>query len=778
MARNNVMVRGILLVFCLALGTVLAVFSQSGGLAREAAGGSYTNPVSKGTVDTFPDPVSIRAKDGYWYAYTSTEPVLQSKGDDSDHYLSTIRSDDMVNWEYVGDVFTEETRPDWHPEGSRLWAPDVRYLNGKYYLYYSVAKPPPGPDDFFTVGVATAPTPTGPWADSGGPVIPPKGACDTFTDIDPAQYTGPDGTRYMLWGSFRNLCVAEMNAEATRVVGPVREVYKGPVEGGYVVRHDGYYYLFASESNCCFGEFSGYQVRVGRSESPTGPFVDREGIPLTAQKTKGAFVLSANGNKWVGPGHQSITTDLAGQDWLVYHAIDKTDPFMDPPRENINRRQLLIDRLDWIDGWPVVRAGEWASEDGQPAPVTEWAAGSEFNDEERLDAGWRREGAARDGWRKASAEDTLGYVRQAAPARRASYLVSRDQAPADVRAEADLRLPAGSSGAAGLLVAYRDPNNHVVAWLDAGANALVTDALVAGRSAGRRTTPLPDDFRFGDWHNVAVEIRGTSMSVEVTEARMGDPVAVQDRALPATAAGAGSVGVASSKARTEADNVGAAPLYEPAKEVEPPDVGALDPAYSDEFDDGVQPATEPGSPWSWVRQPEGQETDGVYRWPTDGKDLFANDDSASVLVRDAPEGEYTVEVKLGFDGTVPYSQAGLLAYEDDDRYIKLVSNVTGAGPDYDGFMYQTEFAKEILPNPYGLMFVGSPAETTWLRLTHRVDPDNGEHEFRAATSRDGESWVRGGVWSFPADTSPRIGLVSMNTPGATAEFDYVRTYRP
>jgi arabinan endo-1,5-alpha-L-arabinosidase len=60
---------------------------------------------------------------------------------------------------------------------------------------------------------------------------------------------------------------------------------------------------------------------------------------------------------------------------------------------------------------------------------------------------------------------------------------------------------------------------------------------------------------------------------------------------------------------------------------------------------------------------------------------------------------------------------------------------------------------------------------------------NGEHEFRAATSRDGERWIWGGTSTLPADTDPRIGLISLgkqdpDDPSATGQFDYFRVYRP
>ena len=760
------------LIHWLGLGIALALallLAAGAGSAQETTG-SYTNPVSRGVFDAFPDPAIIKGKDGYWYAYGTTDPVRQSFGDNSFHYLPMARSKDMVHWEYVGDVFTNSNRPTWHPaQDTYYWAPDIRYLDGKYYLYYSVAHF--GSDSLFTIGVATAPTPTGPWTDSGGSVIQGE-TCPPTTNIDPAEFTDRDGTRYLYWGSYGAICAAKLTPDGKRLADSTdvtQVTYGGQAEAPYVVRRGDDYYLFISEGGCCSGALSSYEVFVGRSDSPLGLFKDREEVSMMASRRGGTLVLAANGNKWVGPGHHSIATDLSGQQWFVYHAIDKNNPYLEPPREDINRRPLMIDRLDWIDGLPTVRAGAWASEDPQPAPVSAFAVGDDFNGDTTLGAQWRREGAAQDGWQLASEQDAGGYVRQSSPSSKPSYLVSSGQAPADARAEADLRLPPGSTGAAGLVAGYRDPGNHVVAWLDAGAKALVTDVLVNGQSTGKVETQLPSGFRFDTWHNVAIEERGSDMSVEVTDARLGDPLAIQRRTLPSGAGGPGSVGVASRSARAEADNVGATALYTPVTRTAPyPTVGPVDYSYSDEFNDGKLDAA-----WSWVRQPAGKEAGRVYTWPTQDADLYGDRNDASVLLREAPEGAYTLETKLsidlGIDTDRSFQQAGIVAYANDDLYAKLVHVAIGTGR-------RTEFAKE--DGGYGGMMVGPPAGTTWLRISHRIDPNNGEQEYRAATSRDGEHWIWGGVWTFPADARFRIGLVSMGGSGATAKFDYFRVYRP
>ena len=717
--------------------------------AAGAAPGAYVNPVSRGFADTFADPSVIRAKDGYWYAYGTTDPLREGEG--TRHIIPTARSSDLVNWTYVGDAFSESTLPGWAAPDAALWAPDIRYLDGTYYLYYVVTQTTvtPGPNDN-AIGVATAPTPTGPWTDSGDPVVDPRpgasGNPDDFKwTFDPSEFTDRDGTRYLYYGSYYGgIFVTQLSADGTEAVGePTMVAIDNRYEGAYVVRHGRWYYLFASEANCCAGPTTGYSVFAGRSESPRGPFVDRDGIPLVASRVGGTIVVTPNGNTWVGTGHNAVVTDLAGQDWLLYHAIDRRDPYLDEPF-GINQRPMLLDRLDWVDGWPTVRAGRWASEGPQRAPVTDWAVGGDVD----------LSGAA------GSCEPVVALV--------------AGRSPADYRAEADLRLHAGAA-AAGLLTSWRSKRDYLVSWLDRGAGALVTDVVRDGRSLGRQASPLPAGFRYDTWHNLAAELRDRELTVEVTDARLHDPVAVQRRVLPQGSGGAGAVGAAARCGPAEAANLGAAHLYQPVRQPAPtPQVGRL--VYADAFSDG----TVGGDGWTWVRGPDpaASETGGALRWPTQAADLTGDSDNASVLLRDAPAGAYTVETKLaidlGTDEVRNYQQAGLIAYLDDDQFLRL-SHVAIWNT------RQTEFGKEMPVadrTSYGGMAVGTPAPVTWLRLSHRIDPANGEHEFRAASSRDGRHWTWGGVWTLPAGTNPRIGLISHGGAGAVAEFDYFRIYQP
>jgi arabinan endo-1,5-alpha-L-arabinosidase len=168
---------------------------------------------------------------------------------------------------------------------------------------------------------------------------------------------------------------------------------------------------------------------------------------------------------------------------------------------------------------------------------------------------------------------------------------------------------------------------------------------------------------------------------------------------------------------------------------------------------------------------------GALRFPTQPADLFGGSNNASVLLTDAPDGDYIVETRVRLDLPAEgccfnFVQAGLVVYENDDAYVKLVHVSIFE-------TRQTEFAKERDDAPpgfpfYGNTVVGPPAEWTWLRIAKQTV--DGEDEYRAYTSRDGVTWVRGGVWTHDLGTEASIGLVSMGGAGFTASFDYVRTF--
>lgn len=371
----------VLIALVLTLGFVIAPARPASAAPHAVRAESYTNPLQiqipgDGRVESCADPSIIHAQDGAWYIYCTTDPLngqdRNASGGFNFHLIPILKSFDLVNWVYQGDVFG--SRPGWVKSDAGLWAPDIRFFNGQYYLYYAASDTNAGGS---AIGVATSSSPTGPWVDSGAPVVEPHPApcCpgSRMATIDPAVATDTNGQRYIFYGSYFGGIQARLldptglhSIPATQTQITIDNRY----EGAYIYKHDGYYYLFASATDCCRGPLTGYSVFAGRSANLLGPYVDREGVSLLDSRVGGSPVISMNGNQWVGPGHNAVFTDFAGQDWFVYHAINRFDPYF-TGATGFTKRPVLMDHLDWVNGWPTVRGGLWASNTPQPAPAAQ-----------------------------------------------------------------------------------------------------------------------------------------------------------------------------------------------------------------------------------------------------------------------------------------------------------------------------------------------------------------------------------------------------------------------
>lgn len=296
---------------------------------------TYINPIINFSA---PDPSVIRANDGYFYLY-STETTKN---------VPIYRSKDLVNWVYMGTAFTAKTRPSWEPmSGRAIWAPEIRYFNGKYVLYYSWAIW--GKPDECHIGVATADSPLGPFTDHGcvinGKEIGVRNSIDQY-------YIEENGKKYMFWGSFNGIYATELTDDGFAVKKKadgtptlLKKVCNSRFEATNIYKKGDYYYLFVSIGSCCDGLNSSYRVGVGRSKDLLGPYVDDKGGDML----DGNFKLVVNkNNTWVGPGHNSILIqDDAGTEWMIYHGykVATVD----------EGRVVLLDRLQWSsDGWPYI----------------------------------------------------------------------------------------------------------------------------------------------------------------------------------------------------------------------------------------------------------------------------------------------------------------------------------------------------------------------------------------------------------------------------------------
>ena len=205
------------------------------------------------------------------------------------------------------------------------------------------------------IGCAVADRPEGPFVDKGK--LFRSNEIGVKNSIDPF-YIEENGHKYLFWGSFRGIYWIELSEDGFSVKpGAKPQLVAGTAfEGTYIHKHDGKYYYFGSVGTCCEGVKSTYRTVVGRSDSLFGPYVDKEGRPLLENNFE---VLIHGYGKYVGTGHNSeIVQDDAGNDWMLYHSF-----IVDGPKG----RTLMMDRIEWKDGWPYVKASRPSSK--APVPV-------------------------------------------------------------------------------------------------------------------------------------------------------------------------------------------------------------------------------------------------------------------------------------------------------------------------------------------------------------------------------------------------------------------------
>jgi len=286
-----------------------------------------------------------------------------------------LHSYDLVNWQTVGAAM--QKRPDW--SDGNYWAPEISFYRGRYYIYYTGHKK----GGSLCVAVMTATNPRGPYTDHG-PLI-----CQDAGSIDAMASSDENGARFLVWkedGNSRNqptpIWAQRLSSDGTRLVGERKELIRNTaawesnlVEGPFILRREGYFYLFYSGNACC-GRGCNYALGVARSRRLLGPWEKNSANPI----------LKGN-DHWKCPGHGSIVSDTRGRDFLLYHAYH--------PKDFVYAgRQALLDEVRWgSDGWPTINDGRGpsaraASPFGEREIKAEYTVFDDFT-APRLQAGWQ-----------------------------------------------------------------------------------------------------------------------------------------------------------------------------------------------------------------------------------------------------------------------------------------------------------------------------------------------------------------------------------------------------
>lgn len=302
---------------------------------------------------------------GYdWVPSTDTlvhDPQVIKQG--STYYMGTTgglitlkKSTDRIAWQDTGTVFA--SMPSWiatqlGQSVTDLWAPDIAYMGGKYYLYYVGSL-------FGTnksvIGVASNPTldntsPSYLWTDLGKVIS--TTTTDNYNAIDPNIAFDAGGVPWMSFGSFwSGIKMRRIDPNTGKLSTGNPTLYSlasrggGAIEAPSVLTANGYYYLFVSYDNCCGGADSTYRTMVGRSTAITGPYKDSAGNLMSSGYAK---QMLTGIDHWRGPGGGSVFMD-GTTPYFANHYYDS----LDYGNSKLQIRQITFDGSNWpIMGAPI-----------------------------------------------------------------------------------------------------------------------------------------------------------------------------------------------------------------------------------------------------------------------------------------------------------------------------------------------------------------------------------------------------------------------------------------
>jgi arabinan endo-1,5-alpha-L-arabinosidase len=270
-----------------------------------------------------PDPAVVRAGDVYYLVATTDDNRDPAR-------FPIRRSTDLADWEEVGHLFPPGRAPTWAV--ADFWAPEVHRVGHRFVCYYSARHQ----SGRLCLGAATASSVEGPWSDVGQPLL-----ADQKVDlIHPHHFAEPGVPPCLYWRHATSIQVQQLAPDGLALVGEPTAVlvadlpWEGSVvEGPWVVRRDGVYYLFYAAGD---RQSDRTATGVARARSPRGPF---EKWPEP--------ILRSN-DRWWGPGHGCVVETGDG-DRFIYHAW-QAGKIGAPGHPSM----ALAERITWTAGWPRI----------------------------------------------------------------------------------------------------------------------------------------------------------------------------------------------------------------------------------------------------------------------------------------------------------------------------------------------------------------------------------------------------------------------------------------
>jgi len=278
--------------------------------------------------------------------------TAQLNGDPYIHDPSSVVYDNGKYFTFgtgSGGLISDDGGWTWHSGAVRTGggvAPDIIKIGDKFFVAYAVGGG--GMSGGHASNVKTMWTKT---LDPASPdfayrddsVVASSNGVEDADAIDPA-FLYAEGHLWLSYGTyFGFIRVVELNPKtAKRIPGKEPVDVAIDMEATDMMYRDGWYYLLGTHGTCCDGANSTYNIRVGRSRKPAGPYLDNEGIPLL--KGGGKLVVAASG-RHIGPGHFGLLE--LGND------VEKFSCHYEADLDRSGRSILDIRPLLWKDGWPV-----------------------------------------------------------------------------------------------------------------------------------------------------------------------------------------------------------------------------------------------------------------------------------------------------------------------------------------------------------------------------------------------------------------------------------------
>lgn len=298
------------------------------------------------------------------------DPVMIKEGDTYHLFttgfgIGTYSSKDLRNWIKGSPVFSKP--PVWAAntikgfKGGSLWAPDISFHNGQYYLYYSVSA---FGKNTSCIGLAVNKTLDSSaadfkWTDLGIVVQSVPGR-DSWNAIDPNLVYDQDNKPWLSFGSFwSGLKIVRLDNDLRTIAKPEEwhtvasrlRSFSAPdssagdaaIEAPFIFKKGAYFYLFASWDYCCRGVNSTYKVVVGRSKDIRGPYLDKSGVKMT--EGGGSLFLQGD-TAWYGTGH-SAAYSFEDKDIFICHGYDAKDN---------GKSKLIVKEMGWDEWqWPFLK---------------------------------------------------------------------------------------------------------------------------------------------------------------------------------------------------------------------------------------------------------------------------------------------------------------------------------------------------------------------------------------------------------------------------------------